>query len=373
MKTLNFIKTSWIMLILCFLSIAPPGYGQTLNPDISLITDFRAFSHNDATLPKEKGEINLNLQEIEAAVQGYLNPYARADIFLAKHGTAGELEIEEANATFLRGLPWGMNVKVGKYLVDFGKLNTLHPHAYFFIERPLIHQLYFGEDGLNDTGINMSFLLPTGSLYSQASFNVLKGDFVAGHHHEEDSESEEPADEEDVRQPLAYTGRLATHLQVSDYGNLELGLSGASAVYDPHDDLSFLLFGIDYKYKWRPSRYTSLTLQGEALLNKRKVITGESEEEGMKQNITTGGFFSYVNLQFRQRWNVGVEGEWSQAPDNENDDYWAASIFGGFSPMEETSVIRLLLKRQQRPHETAFNAAVAQVIFSLGPHKAHQF
>jgi len=343
-------------------------FAQTKNPDISVITDFRAFSHGDATLPQEKGELNLNLQEIEAAVQGYLNPYARADIFFAKHGTAGELEIEEAYATFLRGLPWGINIKAGKYLVDFSKLNTLHPHAYFFIEQPLIHQLYFGGDGLNDTGVNVSVLLPTGDLYTQASLNVLKGDFLAGHQHEEAA----VVDSLDSRQPLAYSGRLAVHSQVSEYANLELGLSGLSAVYDPHDDLRFLLFGFDYKYKWRPSRHTSLTFQGEALLNKRKIFVGE-EETGEKRSITTGGFFSYLNLQFWQRWNLGVEGEWTQSPENKDEKYWSLALFGGFSPMEETSVVRLLLRRQQRPQETAFNAAVAQLVFSLGPHKPHEF
>ncbi len=349
------------------------GFGQTQNPDISVITDFRIFSHNDQTLPAEKGGLNLNLQEIEAAVQGYLNPYARADVFFAKHGTAGELEIEEASATFLRGLPWGINIKAGKYLVDFGKLNTLHPHTYYFIERPLIHQLYFGEDGLNDTGVNMSVLLPTGDLYTQASFNVLKGDFVTGHRHEEGVATEQGSNLEVGKQPLAYSGRLAAHLEVSEYANLELGMSGASAVYDPQEDLRFLLLGLDYKYKWRPSRYTSLILQGEALLNRRKIFAGGDEKAGEKQSITTVGFFNYVNLQFWQRWNVGFAGEWTQAPESKNEKYWSLAVFGGFSPMEETSVIRLLLKRQERPHETPFNAAMAQVVFSLGPHKPHAF
>lgn len=59
---------------------------------------------------------------MEFAIQGYLNPYAKAEIYFAKHGVERPWEIEEAFATFLRGLLLGLNIKAGKYLVDFSKL-----------------------------------------------------------------------------------------------------------------------------------------------------------------------------------------------------------------------------------------------------------
>ncbi|MDZ7289507.1 MAG: hypothetical protein ONB44_19030 [candidate division KSB1 bacterium] len=354
---------------------------QSKNPDLSIIADFRTFTHNNAALANEKEKLNLNLDEIEMALQGYLNPYARADIFLAKHGTAGEVEIEEAYATFLRGLPLSLNIRAGKYLVDFGKLNTLHPHAYYFVERPLIHRLFFGDDGFNDTGINLSFLLPTGSVYSQVSLNVLKGDFVKGHQHAH-GEAEQQAEEgETEKQALGYSGRLSSHFQVADYANLEFGISGATGVYDTHENLRLYLGGFDVKYRWVPSRYTSLTFQAEALLNQRDLIPGAHQEadstgaaqESQKESVTTVGFFAYTNLQFRRRWNLGGIGEWTQAPDSKDEKYWAGAVFAGFAPMEETSVIRLLLRRERHPNEQAFNTALIQVIFSLGPHKAHVF
>ena len=53
--------------------------------------------------------------------------------------------------------------------------------------------------------------------------------------------------------------------------------------------------------------------------------------------------------------------------------YQAYSIYAGFSPMEESSVIRLLLARENHPGEDAVHKALAQVVFSLGPHKPHIF
>lgn len=371
-----------ITLLLLSMVMIGSSYAQTKNPDISIIADFRTFTHDNAALSAEKNKLNLSLHEIEVALQGYLNPYARADIFLAKHGLEGQVEIEEASATFLRGLPLGLNIKVGKYLVDFSKLNLLHPHAFPFVERPLLHRIYFGDDGFNDTGINASLLLPTGSVYSELSFNVLKGDFVRGHSHGGEGHThEQEAAEENEEQALGYTGRFSNHFQVSDYANLELGLSGATGIYDTHENLRLMLGGFDFKYKWRPNKYRSFTLQGEAIFNRRDLIHGEHEHEAEPEHsheeaietVNTLGFLAFANFQFRQRWNLGAKIEWLQAPDSQDEKFHAYSIFAGFAPMEETSVIRLLLSREQHPGEAAVNKTLVQVIFSLGPHKAHVF
>ena len=381
----NIFKSNLLYFVVLFPILV---FSQTKNPNISIITDFRTFTHDNKAVPTEEGRLNLELSEIEFAIQGYLNPYARADIFIAKHGTEGPLEIEEAYATFLRGLPLGLNIKAGKYLLDFSKLNSLHPHAYYFIERPMIQTVFFGEDGFNDTGINSNVLLPTGDVYTNLSFNILKGDFVNPHDHgdeihghEEDHQVEHEDEElDDEPQPLGFSGRLTTHFQLSDYSNLELGFSGATGIHDSHEDLRMYLGGFDLKYKWRPDRYKSLTFQVETIFNKRDIHAHEEEEHEEDEHgeeeiasVTTSGFFSYLTYQFKQRWNIGVVGEWTQSPESKDDKYWGMGVFAGFSPMEETSVIRLLLKREKQPGFVSFNKILAQLVFSLGPHKPHVF
>lgn len=107
---INLIGNSLNFIFIFFLFLTT-AHAQTKNPNISVISDFRIFVHDDKILADEKNKLNLNLEEIELAIQGYLNPYARADIFFAKHGIEGSVEIEEASATFLRGLPLGLNIK----------------------------------------------------------------------------------------------------------------------------------------------------------------------------------------------------------------------------------------------------------------------
>jgi hypothetical protein len=118
-------------------------------------------------------------------------------------------------------------------------------------------------------------------------------------------------------------------------------------------------------------------------LNKRDIYGHEEEHDGEEHeeeehdeeisSVTTTGFFSYLTYQFKQRWNVGVLGEWTQSPESKDDEYWGFGVFAGFAPMEETSVLRLLLKREKQPGFDPYNKILAQLLFSLGPHKPHKF
>ena len=48
--------------------------------------------------------------------------------------------------------------------------------------------------------------------------------------------------------------------------------------------------------------------------------------------------------------------------------------FAGFQVMEETTIVRLLLRRTDGDEiDEPYNEAILQLVFSLGPHKAHWF
>jgi len=118
------------------------------NPDISVIPRFK-ISSDDGSKLSEKREFSrpdFNLEELELALQAYLNPFARADIILTKAGLDNEpIEVEEAYATILRGLPLDLNLRLGKYKAEFGKLNITHPHAWPFITNPLSIERFLGD------------------------------------------------------------------------------------------------------------------------------------------------------------------------------------------------------------------------------------
>jgi hypothetical protein len=116
------------------------SYSQSsLNPDLSLIGTFNTFTNFIKGSP-EYGKLNFETPEMELFVDGYLNPFARATANIAYE--EGEFAVEELYANIVRGLPFDLQLKAGKYLVGFGKINTIHPHAWAFLERPLFHQVF---------------------------------------------------------------------------------------------------------------------------------------------------------------------------------------------------------------------------------------
>ncbi|MCB2230196.1 hypothetical protein KQH82_05735 [bacterium] len=373
--------------LLCLTGVA---FSQTtLNPDISLIGDMKVFSHNDSTRTDESEKLNLADPEMELYVSGYLNPYASATATVAWHPGANA-EIEEIYATFHRGLPLGMNIRAGKYRLEFGRLNTTHPHAYSFIKMPLVHGALLGEEGLNDMAIRSAFLLPTGDAYTELMGAILKGDALQGHSHGEEEESEEEHGHgSDERVDPGFLGRLTTSLAVSESSELAFGATVVNSVYElvehEHDgeaeseedptQLRAWLLGGDIKYKWKPSRYTSLQLEAEAIARR------EEQHEG--DDITSYGGYAYCDYRFRQRYNIGSIVEWlrqKHAHEHEEGeieihqmDTWRLGMFAGFAPVEETSLLRLAGHWTEPEEGDGFWEVTLQLVFSLGPHQPHNF
>ncbi|MBU2492688.1 MAG: hypothetical protein KJ571_08705 [Bacteroidetes bacterium] len=380
---------------------------SNVNPDISLIGTFNTTTNFNEGSPY-KGKINFEDPSLEMFINGYLNPYAKASANIAYH--EGSFAAEEIYFEILRGLPLDMQLKGGKHLLGFGKINTVHGHAWPFTERPLAHRIYFGEEGLNDIGFNLSFILPTENFFSSFDIGLYKGDSfrgIGGHEHgqeeiheDEIHEGEEAHEEFELNETNSpvISARLGAFFGLSDYSNLEIGLNGAAGTLGKAGldnglikNVNFIYGGIDFKYKYKPDTYKSLTIQTEALLNHRDII---NELEGAEHfvlgdAINTYGGFIFFDYQFNKVFSFGLKYDFtygiigserginSLANDAGNKTSGISGWFG-YYPVEETLAIRIGAERLMfdyedgtiRDDETMFKM---QMIFSLGPHKAHPF
>jgi hypothetical protein len=394
-------KNIWLILI--FIIIVQKAYSQSnVNPDISLIGTFNTFTNNIKGTP-EYGKLNFETPSMELFIDGYLNPYshATADISFEE----GKFSVEELYAQILRGLPLDIQIKAGKYLVGFGKLNTMHPHAWHFLDRPLFHQIFFGEEGFNDIGVNFSFILPTESFYTNLDLGIFKGDAIA---------KTEVHDPEDVDSYFAlrgnspiFVGRLGSFFNIDDYTNLEVGLSGSYGVHAKMDfntsgdstaelenkSLKYFYGELDFKLKYKPDSYTALTLHGEVLLNNRDVFrqgdTGVNIPIESVKKINTLGGFIFIDYLFNKQFSIGAkydftygivgdEPSFSSLSNDDKNKTQGLSGWLGYYPIEETLAFRLGVQNlsfkyddgTSRDSETTITL---QMLFSLGPHKAHPF
>ncbi len=399
------VLTPFVMLLLL------AGASHALvQPDNSAIGDFRAYSGNwknpDGSKTAKNGTLNMSFHELEVALSGYLNPYAKGWVTVSSPGDG--FEIEEAYVTIFKGLPLKSEMRGGKFLVDFGRHNSSHAHAFPFIDRPLAHRVFLGGDGFKDEGVNWNLLLPT-NFYSKLSINILKGDIFIG-----EETPEDPRDGRYTEQPII-TGRVNVFLPVGEKGNLDIGLSGLHGRYKGRNaygtgdaasgfrNLYAKMAAVDLKYKVKWSDYRSLTLQGELINNRRDVF-----HDGF-ETISNYGGFAFADYRFEKRYNIGLL--FDRAPgiyDNARDDYEvnvpaelintnnavydemnstsAYTLFAGFSLLEETTLIRMagryvafdiadptVLKDPTMNSKKSEFTIVLQLIWSLGPHRPHDF
>jgi len=354
---------------------------STVNPEISVIPRFLVETNDGQKLDQGKREFSqpdFQFQELELAIQSYLNPFSRADVILTIPGPdieANKLGIEELYATVFRGLPLDLNLRFGKYRVDYGKLNMVHPHAWPFVTQPLSQARFLGEDGLNDLGISASILLPTGDVYSKLTVDVLRGNAIP--------HAAGIADTTGANPFYANSARLMGFFTLTDESDLELGLSALTGIHDPYNRDRFWYLNGDFKYKYRPSMYTSLVLQGEYLYNTRSAAQNQAfmpflDAAGNPQTrtINSSGIYVYADYQFFKLFSIGGRYDWSEAPYSKDDRAAGVSVFAGYYPVEETLGLRLEyqhLKTDTPASSTSVNTILLQVLFSLGPHKAHPF
>jgi hypothetical protein len=358
-----------ISYIFFMLSIAFSGtiaFSQApVNPDISFIGDLRLSGHRNSPSDQYDNKFRLDFEELEIAASGYLNPYARADIALGIGGTGGEIDIEEAYATLLRGLPLNLQIRAGQYLVDFGKINTQHAHQWSWILRPLMFQQFFGEEGLKDVGVNVTSMIPVGKSAFTISGNLLQGDFLLG----------ENAD--NVTHDMGGSARISLFSPVGTYSSLEAGISGLLGEFDPINKGWAKIGDVDFKYKWRPSVYQSLVFIGESMVNSRRIdntfeSNGDTAVES--KDINSFGAFSAIDYQFKRRFNIGVFVDYSQTPEADSIYQIGYGVFAGFSLAEETYRISLLLRQDDgKDGKEPYQTAIVQLLWSLGPHKPHTF
>ncbi len=400
----------YLVLLLLLFAISASALVQ---PDISAIGDFRAFTGNwkDSSGGKtpRNGNLNMSFKELEIAIAGYLNPFAKGWITVSTPGQG--FSIEEAYGSIFKGLPFKSEVRAGQFLVDFGKLNMNHAHAFPFVDRPIAERVLLGGDGYIDQGVNWDFLLPT-NFYSKVSLSVLKGMIFTAN-----DTSSNPLANRNTQQPV-YNGHWNVFVPIGEKGDLDFGVSGLYGRYKGKNaygtgdsiagfrNLNAFMGGIDAKYKIKWSDYTSLIVQGEFITNHRDLFDPSNSNFRTISNYAAFAFFDY---RFWKRYNVGAMID--RAPgiyDNTTDDYeqnvpaglsntaraplddknstTAYSVYTGFSLLEETTLFRLVARYAKfniadpsllavptmtsKPGEFSL---VLQMIFSMGPHKPHEF
>src|SRR5204863_6216948 len=110
--------------------------------------------------PKQRG---FTVENVETTFEGKVDPYFRAQAAVVLQiDPQGEsfIELEEAYAESV-SLPANLQLRAGQFFTEFGRQNQTHPHAWDFVDQPLVMGRFLGDDGLRSAGARLSWLTPT--------------------------------------------------------------------------------------------------------------------------------------------------------------------------------------------------------------------
>ena len=323
----------------------------SFNPDIGVIGDFRA-SYNSIG----KRNIEAYLNETEISLQAAVDPYLRADFFLSfgrdpetkKYG----VEVEEGYLTTL-SLPAQLQLRLGKFREAVGRINPVHPHALPFIDMPNAYVNYFGEEGLNDEGLSLSWLVPNKKFYQELTFQATSG------------LSESPIFYRGDNNRFLYLGHLKNFFTLTDNATLELGVTGITGPNDSSRTTS--IAAADLTYKWKPvqmNTYRSLTWQNEFYYGHANYL----------QNVPINSFGLYSMLQYQiaKRWFLTGRYDYGQKPFNKTIEEQAYSLTAGWYATE-FSKLEWEAKTTDDNINTRFYQVWLRWIFVIGAHGAHQY
>ncbi len=269
-----------------------------LNPSLTAFGDVigQLGVDDDGVMPGS----TMYLRSLELDIRAAVDPFAKAAAIIAFEqeappldgsAAAGEFEVvpEEAYVDLV-ALPWRLSAKVGKFKQPFGLMNRTHPHDLPWIDVPAALEL-LAEEGYNDTGATLSWIVPAGPLGITVTGGALSGDpFEAG-------------------VPDAAIAGLGRVEVFGGFGSVDVGL-GASAVR--HFGVEEQALGADFSFRYRASTRQSVVVLAEAIramdgtlggYAALQIQPGRSVYVGLREDLLDGDlqhnlFVSYYTSEF---------------------------------------------------------------------------
>jgi len=322
----------------------PTAGRSLLLPDISVIVNTQGVLSSDERDPDRN---RLQINEAELAVQGYVYPQVKADLFVAMSPRErAAAQVEEAYLTYLAAAK-GLNVSLGQKRVPFGRTNTIHPHSWLYARQPLAIRDLVGEEGLIGSGIGPSYVLPTkGQLFAELDLGYW-------------TPTEEEGGEEGL--PVGTgagfhdhfgTARLWLSHPAGANGELEWGASYAAGPGEADGQVALL--GTDLSYRRFGQGDKRLLLRGEAFCRNQ----GPDQAQG---------YYLLADQRLDRYNEVGLLYDWTEFPQAPSQ-HESALSFIYTRQFSEQYYVRLQAIGGNRPGADPYQELRLQWVWGMGPH-----
>ena len=308
---------------------------------------------------KEAADDSANVREVEFGFDTAIDQWAYGTALFAVHNEAGAYFVELHEAFFeFNQLPYNFFLKLGKFFMDLGRLNNMHRHAWNFSKAPLVHEKFFDEEGVEDFGGELSFLMPW-SFYQELKLGIFNGR-TFGHAHDEGIKKPSPL----------YTGRIKNFFLMGESLGTQLGFSYLRYSVDDDPQNYWETGGLDLTFKWQRGALQSFEWSTEFWYRKENFAQSKSTERH--------GYYSFIGYQPWKMWSLGLR--WDHFVRQKHfdavlgkalDKHDYSQTFSLTLKPSEFSYFRFSLERQDFYSKEDDYLFMIQADFVLGYHKAH--
>ncbi|MGF1800774.1 hypothetical protein L4D11_08825 [Vibrio gigantis] len=366
-------------------TLSAPVFADTLsNPQIGVVLD---GYYQDGQRNNSERDEGFGLGHTELNMSANIDDkfYGSLTTVIETHDDETELLLEEAFIETLI-MPYGLSIRGGRFLSDFGYLNNQHMHTDSFVERPAAYRTFLGSHYYDD-GVRANIVLPT-DLYVKFGVEALSG-----------SKMSSVEDGSDVG---VYTTTMKLGDDFSDSSSWQFGLSylrnenGKTREFEDHDHghdhdhdhshgaaaTGSNLYGADFVWKWAPNgnyKYQNFTLAAEYMLLDGIVDDKYKNDAESPDNLAA--YYVSGVYRFSPSWSAGLRyGEAESYDGHTHGDHmhftamndkevdamiaWDSSHFG---------TVRAQYSRVENQSKETDNVFTLQYVMTFGAHGAHAF
>lgn len=302
------------------------------------------------------------VRSAELLLYGPTDYLFQARLSLGAHPYQGEMNfgLHEAFVSSSRLIP-RTRFQLGQFFLGVGRLNTLHQHDWPFISTPIVQKNFFDGEGILDTGLQASVLMPT-PFYLDLTFGITNGWRITHSHGD-----------------MGAKPKVPTHyLRAEFFKDWESGgLKYALNYLGRRDAESTWLFmsGLDVVAKWRQSRILKWMIQSE--------VWSRTQKPKNEMASTEIGSYIFAQYALNQNYFVGLRFDAFTNLDLQNASAekltnWqfeaSPQVLYELSEFSRFRVAYAFENRFEEGKNTEYGHRLeCQIVFILGAHPAHEF
>ena len=288
---------------------------NALNPTVTVVGN-GLYRYDDQPVLAEGEPIDnrFNLREVELDFRAAVDPFADGVFILsAESEVPGDYEVgvEEGYVVIKRlpvavldDPPLALQLKVGRFRPEIGRINVLHLHDLPQMTRPLTTDEWFGEEGYIGNGASGRVLLPT-PFDSDSALELTGQILTGGGAAVADGAGDSPAEVANLRWFRTF----------GDAHNVDLSFIFHHGRTDPAATRDAFTYSADFLYKWKPLRqgeFQSFVIGGQGFLGERDFAEEiDSDGDGEPDSLVEGsaspnGYFAFAQYQTTRTTYLGV-------------------------------------------------------------------